>query len=138
MTVVWTDDTRPARTRYRRVLEVYRETSREALDSVWDVLPAIDQQIVRDIAARDGATSAEIEAATGLKHQTVSAQIRHMAESGLLVDTGARRKNANGRACIVWGLAPRIAPGTPGYLASLPVVDDTPETAPAREGWLFS
>jgi DNA-binding MarR family transcriptional regulator len=100
--------------RYRRALAVYRETSREAHESVADVLPTIDAAIVRVIGRRDGATAHEIEHATGYKHQTVSAQIRHMSEAGLLVASGETRRNDTGRRCIVWRLPPRA--GTQGQL----------------------
>jgi pyocin large subunit-like protein len=89
---------------YRHVLTVYQETSRAAWESVWILLPAVDASIVRVIADH-GATSAEVEAVTGLKHQTVSAQIRHMVEAGLLEDSGERRVNEGNRRCIVWRLA---------------------------------
>lgn len=137
--------------RYTAALAVYRDTSRQAFQSVLDALPAVDAQIVAHIeriSYMGGATCAEIEAATGLKHQTVSAQVRHMVEAGLLVDSGTTRKNENGRACTVWALAPTYAgpkPGEKGYLSSLPAVASitgrrvTPvvETDGPREGRLF-
>jgi len=114
-----------SRDRYAPALALYHETSRQAFASVLAALPSVDARIVSVIERRSGATCAEIEEATDLKHQTVSAQVRHMVEAGLLVDSGTTRKNANGRGCIVWALAPRYSgpmPGQPGYLSSLPVV----------------
>lgn len=113
-----------SRDRYAKALALYHDTSRQAFTSVLAALPSIDARIVRCIEQGIG-TCADIEAATDLKHQTVSAQVRHMVEAGLLVDSGTTRKNANGRGCIVWALAPRYSgpmPGTPGYLSSLPIV----------------
>ncbi len=143
------NEARREKSRYRQALTAYQDTSRDALESVSAYLPAVDAQIVRYITEQRGATSAEVEAATGLKHQTVSAQIRHMVEAGLLHDSGIRHTNENGRACIVWTLVPRIAPGTPGFLASLPVVASItgragrvqptapPDSTPTAMGRLF-
>jgi len=134
-----------SRDRYAKALALYRDTSRQAFTSVLAALPSIDARIVSVIERRSGATCAEIEDATAVKHQTVSAQVRHMVEAGLVADSGTTRKNANGRACIVWALAPRYCgpfPGQPGYLASLVPVgsiskgpitrDDAPTTTDRR------
>jgi len=88
--------------RYRRVLESYHETSREAWESIADRLSAIDSAIVRTIEARGGATGDEVETDTGMKHQTVTGQIRHLVEGGILRDSGTWRPNQNGRRCVVW------------------------------------
>jgi hypothetical protein len=96
--------------RYRRILAVYQATSAEAWVSIQQSLPQIDGRIVGAILARGGATSAEIEDATGLKHQTVSAQIRHMAEAGILHDTGERRLTHSQRRAIVWHLVACLRP----------------------------
>lgn len=92
---------------YRRLLDRYQPTSREAWLSVADQLGAIDARILRYILHRAGATCAEVEAALGLEHQTASAQISHMAKSGLVTDSGQTRPNAKGRRCIVWTVATR-------------------------------
>lgn len=137
-----------SRDRYAPALALYHETSRQAFASVLAALPSVDARIVSVIERRSGATCAEIEEATELKHQTVSAQVRHMVEAGLLVDSGTTRKNANGRGCIVWALAPRYSgpmPSQPGYLSSLPVVASIERhkgpvsvAAPPTEGRLFA
>jgi DNA-binding transcriptional ArsR family regulator len=88
--------------RYRRILSVYRDTSREAWASVSELLPAVDARIVSVIEAQRGATCDEVEQVTGFAHQTVSAQIRHMYEAGLLTETGERRPTRSGRAALVW------------------------------------
>ncbi len=97
---------RPA---YRRFVERYRETSWAAWESVRDLLPAVDARIVDAIRAQAGATADEIECVTGLSHQTVSAQIRHLAEAGILTASSERRPTRSGRAAIVWMLATREA-----------------------------
>lgn len=99
--------------RYGRACQVYQQTSRDAWASVRDAVSTIDAAILRVIVERDGATGSEIELATGLKHQTVSAQIRHMVEGTLLEASGQRRRNTNNRLCIVWQLAPRPSDETP-------------------------
>lgn len=87
----------PPRSRYARALAIYRDTSRDAWHSVLEVLPAVDAAIVGFIRARGGATSEECERALGLKHQTVSAQIRHMFEAGFLTTTGEKRPTESRR-----------------------------------------
>jgi DNA-binding transcriptional ArsR family regulator len=88
--------------RYRRILALYRETSREAWDSISEFLPVVDGRIVAAIEARRGATCDEVEQVTGFAHQTVSAQIRHLYEAGLLRESEERRPTRSGRAAIVW------------------------------------
>ena len=88
--------------RYRRILAIYRETSRDAYESVSALLPAVDARIVSAIEHQHGATCDEVEQTTGFAHQTVSAQIRHLYEAGLLTDTPERRPTRTGRAAVVW------------------------------------
>lgn len=96
--------TPPHPTRYARALAIYRETSRDAWMSFEPYVAATDARILHVI--RDGgATAEEVEAATGLRHQTVSAQIRHMVEGGLLVGSDERRPTRSGRGATVWQLA---------------------------------
>lgn len=96
--------------RYQRVLAVYRETSRLAYQSILPDLPEVDALIVACIHRSGGATSDEVEVATGLKHQTVSAQIRHMCEGGILAPTDNRRPTRSGRLAIVWKLSDEAQP----------------------------
>lgn len=105
--------------RYQRAVAVYRATSGDAWASVLEHLAAVDATILRAIGRR-GATSDAVELATGLKHQTVSAQIRHLTEAGLLVASEDRQPTRSGRAATVWTLAPRPAPvpePVPEYIA---------------------
>lgn len=97
----------PPPSRYARALAIYRDTSRDAWHSVLDMLPAVDARIAAFIETRGGATSEECECALGLKHQTVSAQIRHMFEAGFLTTTGEKRPTNSGRAAYVWSLPAR-------------------------------
>jgi len=94
----------PARrpNRYERALAIYRETSREAWESVAALLPAVDARIVRVIEEQCGATCDEVEVATSMSHQTVSAEIRHMYEAGLLTEVGICRPTRSGRSALVW------------------------------------
>src|SRR5262245_3306788 len=97
--------------RYGRALAIYQATSREAWRSMAEALPEVDACIVRMIGqSGDGLTADEIEARSGLRHQTVSAQIRHMTEAGLLEATGARRPTRSGRGAMVWSFAQKAEP----------------------------
>lgn len=80
----------------------YQETSREALESIEGVSGEIDKKIVSVIRARTGATDEEVEDQTGMKHQTISANRRHLVERGVLRDSGQRRNTRSGRSAIVW------------------------------------
>jgi len=100
--------TRPAGERYTRALRIYRETSGEAWASVLASLGEIDRRILSYVRDRRGATTDECMNALGMVHQTASAQLSHMAASGLVVDSGARRPTRSGRAAIVWVL-PAVA-----------------------------
>ena len=92
---------------YRRILDVYRAAPSfgDGVAAAMRELPEADREIVRAVVSLCGATAGQIEDLTGLKHQTVSANIRHMVEAGLLEDRGERRTNENHRRCVVWQLA---------------------------------
>lgn len=104
--------------RYGRALAVYRSTSREAWQSVLPYLSHVDRAIMDCLAEHmyfdgqgatqvgTGATCEEVETATGLKHQTAAAQIRHLTEAGLVRASAGRRPTQSGRSAIVWELAP--------------------------------
>ncbi|MBX3405061.1 MAG: hypothetical protein KF699_16745 [Phycisphaeraceae bacterium] len=68
-----------------------------------------------------GATDAEIEAATGIRAQSVSPRRGELRTLGLIVDSGRRRDTPRGRPAAVWIAArfasapePSTAPGTGG------------------------
>lgn len=92
-------------TRYARALAVYRETSRQAWWAVLPYLPEVDRALVTHLGQTGGATCEELEAATGYRHQTVSAQVTHLVRAGFLTETSERRRTQSGRRAIVWALA---------------------------------
>jgi len=94
---------------YRVLLSRYQPTSRAAWRSMADQLGHIDGCILRCVLERHGCTCAEVEETLGLSHQTASAQIAHLSRAGILADSGAVRKNAKGRQCIVWTVAEPVA-----------------------------
>jgi hypothetical protein len=51
---------------------------------------------------RFGMTSDEVEVALGRTHQTISARINQLRDTGWVVDSKARRKTRSGRKAIVW------------------------------------
>src|SRR5215472_4355192 len=68
------------------------ETSTAAFESLDPELKARrEQQILKYIGARGGATCWEIENALGLLHQSASSTITRLRKTGHLVDTGERR-----------------------------------------------
>lgn len=55
--------------------------------------------------SRNGLTDFELEAMTGIVHQSVSAARRALVVSGLVTDSGERRKNLRGNDAAVWVLS---------------------------------
>lgn len=70
--------------------------------------------IVREGA--EGATDAEIEAATGIRAQSVSPRRGELRALGLIVDSGKRRPTPSGRPAAVW-VAKAHAPKREGGVA---------------------
>ena len=82
----------------------YRETSRQAWKAFLPVSAVLDYAIMESVArSPDGLTDIEIEQRTGRKHQSVSANRRHLVENGYLEDSG-RRRRIDGHERIVWDL----------------------------------
>lgn len=81
----------------------YQNTSREAWGE-WLKRATLkaDQKILNAIETLGGASDYDIEVATGLKHQTVSANRRHLVERGKVFDSGARTVLPSRRRAIVW------------------------------------
>ena len=52
-----------------------------------------------------GQTLDEIEAATGIPHQTVSPTVSNLKKVGVLVDSGSRRATRLGRVVPAWKIA---------------------------------
>ena len=80
------------------------DTSEQAALSVQPHLPRLERVVLTAIADGGGRTSDEVEQATGLAHQTVSARIRGLVQRGLLADSGERRVTRSGRKAAVWTL----------------------------------
>lgn len=94
------------RLRYHKARRAYRDTSWDAWQAFQAHLGAVDARIVRFIRADGPLTADAIEIRTGLRHQTVSAQIRHLVDAGILCDSGIRGRTQTGRSAIAWALVP--------------------------------
>ena len=55
-----------------------------------------------------GLTCEEVEAKTGLRHQSASARVRELATQGFIADKGIRRRTASGRPAIIWIQTPKF------------------------------
>ena len=97
--------------RYDGARQVYQDTSREAWIHFQDYLSATDATIMHVMLTFGPLTCEQVEDLCGLKHQTASAQIRHLYRAGLLEDAG-RAKTRAGRPAITWRLADRGPTGT--------------------------
>lgn len=77
--------------------------SQEAFESVKADSSSLRKRIWTFIHARgqEGATVDEIESASGLRHQTVSARVSELKAMKLLVPSGERRKTSSGRFAAV-------------------------------------
>ena len=91
-------------------------TSIEAWDSVQgEPTQKVRERILAMIgaAADYGRTDDEMEAETGLRHQTLSATRRGLAKRGEVVDSGKRRNTRSGRKAIVWVIPEEQGDGYP-------------------------
>ena len=81
-----------------------QETSSEALDSLKNKIPSIEERVYNFIESRRrvGAICDEIEKCLSLKHQTASARITSLRKKGLIIDGGERRMTRSRRDAIVW------------------------------------
>lgn len=66
-----------------------------------------------------GATDAEIEAATGLRAQSVSPRRGELVKLGLVIDSGERRPTPRGRPAAVW-VAASLARKSKGFSSLIP------------------
>jgi hypothetical protein len=83
----------------------YQQTSTEAWRNWLGTLSwSADRKILHVIERLGGATDYDIEVATGLKHQTVSGNRRHLVEKGRVVDSGRRDLLPTRRRAIVWAI----------------------------------
>ena len=79
-------------------------TSRAAALSIEPVMTELESRVNNAILSAQGTgmTCEEVEAHTGLPHQTASARINGLRAKGLIVDSGRTRRNTSGRQAIVW------------------------------------
>lgn len=79
-------------------------TSLAAAQRIAPYIPALEARVLEALraAGEHGATDKELEAATGLAHETCSARRRWCVLRGLVVDSGLRRPTPSGRAAVVW------------------------------------
>lgn len=88
----------------------YQDTSRAAWEEIRNTptYTTIDARILALLAAcPQGLTDDRMEQVTGIKHQTISGNRRHLAERGLVLDSGRRELTRSGRSAIVWVRAPQ-------------------------------
>ncbi len=82
----------------------YQETSREAWASFMPKSATTDAAIIEHIdrSGTKGMADCEVEAATGISHQTVSGNRRHLVERGLIKPTNTFGRTKSGRKAIRW------------------------------------
>ena len=78
------------------------DTSRDAAESMRPHVSAIEGEIRVLLITLGGCTCDELEVETGLKHQTVSARLKGLADRGLIKDSGTQRKTRSGRGARVY------------------------------------
>ncbi len=91
------------------------ETSREAAEAVKPRAALLRARClaVVEAAGLEGATCDEVEAATGLLHQSASARVRELVQLGAIVPNGARRQTRSGRSAQVYVTAVYAKPAPP-------------------------
>lgn len=79
-------------------------TSREAAQELYPHVARLEALVLESIrqAGAFGMCDHEIEARTGLIHQTASARRRGLVLKGLVKDSGERRTTPSGRKARVW------------------------------------
>lgn len=55
-----------------------------------------------DLRLPPGLTCDQVEVLLGLKHQTASAEIRHLVQDGCLADSGRKRPTRSGCRATIW------------------------------------
>lgn len=80
------------------------DTSAKAYENILPKMGSIRRQVYDVIKynGNAGMTDSELEDYMKGKHQTVSSARRSLVIDGWLMDSGIRRKNAQGNECIVW------------------------------------
>lgn len=79
-------------------------TSQMAAASIRAALPRLQGEVLSVIrcAGERGLTTDEIEAVTGMKHQTASARVVELRRKKLIADSGVRRATRSGRGAVVY------------------------------------
>lgn len=83
---------------------LYRETSREALTGFAPVSGKLDALILSALERSPALTCQEIENAIRRDHQSVSGNLRHLVERGLVRASGLYGQTRSGRKAIRWEL----------------------------------
>ena len=80
------------------------DTSRAAAESMTTSAPTLRTKVLKLIidAGPRGLTDDEIEAVTGMRHQTASARRWELVRAGKVRDSGGRRRTRSGRGATVW------------------------------------
>jgi len=85
------------------------DTSVEAAQSMRTRAPDLRELVFSYFKRhRGGLTCDEVEALSGLSHQSASPRIFELAKAGRIVDSGKRRRTRGGRGAVVY-----IIPATP-------------------------
>ena len=77
-------------------------TSLEAARAIEPHLERLEAVVLDAIRTGGGLCDHEVEAVTGLRHQTASARRRALVLRGLVRDSGRTRRTDSGRRAIVW------------------------------------
>ena len=85
----------------------YRETSREAWESMIPIAAELDHAIMT--ALKTGPTICQdIEATIERSHQSVSGNLRHLVENGYVEPSGEFGQTQSGRRAIKWRIVPAM------------------------------
>lgn len=76
--------------------------SADAAESMRVHAPRLRRQVWLSLRMLGSATCDELEALTGLAHQTASARLNELANTGCIVRTDERRKTRSGRSAWVY------------------------------------
>ena len=80
-----------------------REASAVAAKAIEPVAGSLRALVLEYVRSRglNGSTCDEAEIALSMRHQTCSARVRELSGSGLIVDSGQKRKTSSGRFAVV-------------------------------------
>jgi len=89
----------------------YQPTSREAWRAFIPVAAELDRAICEYLHRNGPSTCQDIELALDRSHQSVSGNLRHLVENGLVEASGDFGKTKSGRRANLWQI--RVAPPEP-------------------------